>query len=237
MSRKSKIQERIEELITNFPHYLERFVENPPFNRYGQLEYHLATIQARRKLGNVTNAVSNDSFLTSLYQTLKAWGIGVRGSFLIPLNDFCGALRAKAPAIAVFEGLSIDDPKLDVNVITEPLWDIIDNLGIVKNDARIVPGSKTLHHLLPDLVVPIDRAYTQKFFGWHNPQFQYGYADVFDHSFRAFVEIARRTNPAQYVDAGWNSSRTKVIDNAIVGMLSASSTRPCSTARPTVVAR
>ena len=80
-------------------------------------------------------------------------------------------------------------------------------------------GTKALHHILPDLVVPVDRTYTQKFFGWHNPEFQYGQADVFCRSFEAFVEIARGANPAQYVGAGWNSSRTKVIDNAIVGML------------------
>lgn len=32
-------------------------------------------------------------------------------------------------------------------------------------------GSKTLHHLLPDLVPPIDREYTRPFFGLHNPEF------------------------------------------------------------------
>jgi hypothetical protein len=50
------------------------------------------------------------------------------------------------------------------NDIIEELWQLIDNLGIVENEAKLVSGSKALHHLLPDLVVPMDRAYTQKFF-------------------------------------------------------------------------
>src|SRR5262249_6245168 len=90
---------------------------------------------------------------------------------------------------------------------------------IVDNNTRIVPGSKALHHLLPELIVPIDRAYTQTFFRWQNPRFQYEQASCFQQAFAAFAEIARRVHPVQYVSDGWNSSRTKVIDNALVGMV------------------
>ena len=80
-------------------------------------------------------------------------------------------------------------------------------------------GTKTLHHLLPDLVVPFDRMYTQAFFNWHNPEVQYGQSERFRESFTVFNRVARATNPSQYVGGGWNSSQTKVIDNAIIGML------------------
>ena len=39
-------------------------------------------------------------------------------------------------------------------------------------------------------------------------------------AFAGFAQIARRTNPAQYVSSGWHSSRTKVIDNALIGFIS-----------------
>jgi hypothetical protein len=65
----------------------------------------------------------------------------------------------------------------------------------------------------------MDREYTQTFFGWHNPQFQYGQRTCFAEAFGAFVQIARSVNPSQYVNTGWNSSRTKVLDNALVGLL------------------
>ena len=35
----------------------------------------------------------------------------------------------------------------------------------------------------------------------------------------SFVKIARSVSPERYVIDGWNSSRTKVIDNAVVGFL------------------
>lgn len=210
---------RVPLLIATFAHFVRVFEQRPPFTRYGQLEFHLETIAARRKLGSVANALADDTFLRSLYKTLQAWGIGARASNLVAEVEFVTALRSKASALAAFDGMRIDDRTLHVSALSEQLWRTIAALGIVVNNSKIVPGTKTLHHILPDLVVPVDRAYTQKFFRWHNPEFQYGQASAFHHCFSAFVEIARAVDPAKYVGAGWNSSRTKVIDNAIVGML------------------
>jgi len=106
-----------------------------------------------------------------------------------------------------------------VNEVSEELWQLLFNLNIIDNEAKLVSGSKALHHLLPDLVVPMDRAYTQKFFGWHNPIFQYGQRDCFREAFSAFVEIASRVSPEKFVKTGWRSSRTKIIDNALIGMM------------------
>jgi hypothetical protein len=92
-------------------------------------------------------------------------------------------------------------------------------LEVVDNEAKLVSGSKALHHLLPELVVPIDRAYTQRFFGWQNPVFQYRQRQCFREAFSAFAEIARSVGPENFVGTGWRSSRTKIIDNALIGML------------------
>jgi hypothetical protein len=207
-------------LIREFPRYLEVFARNPPFRRRGQLEYHAETIQRGRELGSASKAIYDDQFLDALYRTLQAWGIGIRASKLKSFNEFVAALRAKRSEIFALENKAIDDPQLNVNETGQQLWRLIDSLDIVGNNTRIVAGSKALHHLLPELMVPIDRAYTQRFFCWQSPTFQYEQRAVFEQAFAAFAEIARRTNPGQYVNSGWHSSRTKVIDNAIVGLIS-----------------
>jgi hypothetical protein len=204
-------------LISDFPRFLQVFEKDPPFKKTGQLENHLDTIRLRRELGSATNAINNDEFLSSLYKTLQAWGIGARASNLNPFPAFASAIRARGSEIAHLEGLSIDNPNLDVDATGKYLWGLIDTLDTVSNYARAVPNSKALHHLLPELVVPIDRAYTQRFFGWQNPTFQYQQAECFQYAFAAFADIARKADPNQYINNGWNSSRTKVIDNAIVG--------------------
>jgi hypothetical protein len=212
-------QDRIRTLITDFPRFLKRFTNDPPFKKAGQLSTHVATIQLRRKLGSAKRAITDDRFLHSLHETLVAWGIGVRASRLLPVDQFAQKLREKSADITALENLRIDDPVLDVKHVSSMLWSLVETLEIVGNNAKIVSCTKALHHILPDLVVPVDRAYTQRFFGWNTPAFQYNQAAVFHESFTAFVDIARSVKLEQYIGDGWNSSITKVIDNAIVGML------------------
>ena len=71
-------------------------------SRPWQLEYHLETIRRRRDLGSAANAINDDDFDRSLYRTLQAWEIGVRGSILKPLGTFSGALRERTPEILAF---------------------------------------------------------------------------------------------------------------------------------------
>jgi hypothetical protein len=42
-------------------------------------------------------------------------------------------------------------------------WDVIAHVKVSASQTQIVAGSKFLHHLLPDLVPPMDRQYTFTF--------------------------------------------------------------------------
>lgn len=216
-TRTQIIHKNVKELIENFDKFLRTYDSRPPFQKYGQIEYHQNTISFRIREVSATNAISNDLFLRSLYRTLKAWGIGLRGSHLSPYSEFKKALQSKVNQIANLDGLRIDDPQLDLQRLSNDLWQLMDSLEIVQNNAKLVACSKALHHILPDLVVPIDREYTRKFFGWHGPEFQYNQKKFLFLAIENFATIARATNPEQYVGKRWNTSQTKVIDNAIVG--------------------
>lgn len=216
MSRIQRVSESITLLTRDFGLLLDLYDRHRPFSRYGQLEFHLDTIRKRRELGSVRAAISDSVFLESLYRTLIAWGIETRGSRLCSYDVFTASLRDRTFAIAALDRMTINEVK--VNELSEELWQLLSNLNIVNNEAKLVSGSKLLHHLLPDLVVPMDRAYTQKFFGWHNPVFQYGQRDCFREAFSAFAKIARSVSPEKFVETGWRSSRTKMIDNALIGL-------------------
>lgn len=216
-NRAASVQQSVGFLISHFKQCIEAFNKRPPFQKYGQLEYHLSTIQRRRELGSVAAALADNVFLDNLHKTLKAWGIGIRGSRLLPLEQFKLALRAREPDIVRLDGFAIDDTKLDVNTISIQLWELIESLHIVENEAVLVPSTKALHHLLPDLVTPMDRRYTGEFFEWHDTEFQTRQRRLFEIAFADLITVARATNPSQYVSPGWHTSRTKVLDNAVVG--------------------
>ena len=224
IGRKSLIEKRVQRLIANFEHYVNYYDGHVPFGRPDQLNSHLATIQRRLDLKTAAAAAADSGFRESLYRTLQSWGIGQRGSRLLSRAEFDRAIASAAPTVAKLDGVAINDSSLDADAIAAQLWAVLAAMSIVDNKAPLVPCTKALHHLLPELVVPMDREYTRTFFGWHAPEFQGqgrpgGQRSVFTKIFSELVRIARATSPESYVSAErpWRTSRTKVLDNALVG--------------------
>jgi len=94
----------------------------------------------------------------------------------------------------------------------------------MQTQARIVGISKTLHFLLPNLVMPIDRAniLSLLYLGSKysaNPEREFRY---FTEIFEEYRHLCHKLGLAvRDVDGlGWNSSIPKMIDNALIGFLS-----------------
>lgn len=220
--REDRPADRVERLIGDFGRFVESYDLAVPFAT-AQLSAHRETVALRSLSGSAEVAISNPEFVSSLRRTLIAWRLDVRGSRLVGATEFADALRMALPRITVLEQLSIDAEL--PNGTAEALWDLINSIGITSNDAKIVAGTKALHHLLPELVPPMDRAWTGKFFALHDPQWQGAtQRRTFLRLFKTFVEIARAVDPQRYVTGnGWRTSRTKILDNALIGFFKAGS--------------
>ena len=216
-SRVKRTRERVRWLIDHFTLCLSAFDEDTPFAGSKKIRYHQATIARRRQFDSSTEALHDEQFVKSLYNTLKAWGIGLRGSRLVPFPKFVDALIMAAPDIDQLSSICIDDEDLDTEQVCSQLWDIFRTLGIVENLAKLVACSKALHHVLPHLVVPMDRRYTGRFFGWQGTDFQYDQARSLRIAIESFALVGRAVDLDEHVGKGWHTSKTKVLDNAIVG--------------------
>lgn len=214
----SQLRHQIDDLVVNFDDYVELYGSRAPFARAGQLEHHVSTIRQRQTFRNVDLAVADRPFCWSLYQTLQAWGIGRRASRLVPFESFVAELARVAPRLHGIEHLAIE--RLDTRQRREvalELDQLITELRVVDNIARIVAGTKTLHHLLPRLVPPMDRAWTGAFFGWTTTDPQYRQTSIFIEAFCALAGVAEATVPSRLIGAGWNTSESKILDNAVIG--------------------
>jgi hypothetical protein len=86
---------------------------------------------------------------------------------------------------------------------------------------RVVVGSKFLHHLLPDLIPPVDRRYTFRFFTGYQAvtSDQTSFLDWFP----KLAGIGNRCRASIYdviVRGGFMATgEAKVIDNAIMGFM------------------
>jgi hypothetical protein len=167
---RSTVSRRLEELVNGFDGFVSAYDASVPFRRSQQYRLHRDTIDLRRRLG-LSAALRDDHFLDLLYGTLRAWGIGIRASRLVPRDRFARASLDEAAALVELEQLSLER-LADSSTTTRELWLLIDRIGVVENDARLVAGTKTLHHLLPDLVPPMDRRWTGLFFDWSVAQYQ-----------------------------------------------------------------
>jgi len=211
------IEKRIAGLIEEFAACVELYDEQAPFTRRGQYTMHRKTIDRRRTFSNVNAALSDEEFLDDLYETLHAWGIGRRASKLIPRNKFGIQLRSLGQEISTFERFNLEDENLNLETIANQLWELVKQLGVVENVSLVVPSAKILHHLLPDLVPPMDRAWTGSFFLWSATAPQTEQKETFVQTFLSLGRIARETKPSQYVGQGWRTCPTKIVDNAVIG--------------------
>jgi hypothetical protein len=188
-----EVRLRLKALAADFYHYLQVFDEQVPFGKPGQREYHSETIAARKDLGSAAAAIDDERFMQLLWETLLAWGIGSRGSRLEPYSDFCRAMRERKKEISALDGLCIDDPCLNVDEVISRLWHLIETMDIVTNHTKLVAG-----------------------FRCYGSQFQYGQRRFFEQAYRGLAELARDVASGQYVGDGWRTSRTKVLDNALI---------------------
>jgi hypothetical protein len=218
VTRNDLINARVAKLASGFGHYVQVYDEQVSFTNT-QLAAHRACLALREEAGSVAAAVHDDRFVQALRRVLVAWKVGIRVGRLVPEDDFAAALRTAVSRIEALEGLMIDEADLPVEV-PEQIWQLVEALGVVGNKAKIVAGTKTLHHLLPDLVVPMDRAWTGKFFQFHLPEWQEPTSQrrIFLRAYGHFADVAREVQPQKYVTGhGWRTCRTKIVDNALIG--------------------
>jgi hypothetical protein len=147
-----------------------------------------------------------------------------RRAKLVEISDFCASVKELSKKIIELADYSMGD--LDENGIydIEPrLRYIFENLKVMQSESRIVGVSKTLHFLLPRLIMPIDGKYTLNFFFSRRPyskQLNWE-CELFFDIFKAFNNIAVRVALSESDEElqGWNTTIPKIIDNAIIGYM------------------
>lgn len=100
--------------------------------------------------------------------------------------------------------------------------DLFSDLELVNGKSSVIAFSKVLHFMLPNLIVPIDRKNTMRFFYgkkyscFKSLENQY---QTFWNLETVFSEFVKRNKVSQYIDDTCNLNIPKILDNAIIGKL------------------
>lgn len=218
-SIEGRTDKRIEELCDNLEKYAHESIEQGRPDSPAR-HFHVATISRLRSIG--LQAIFDDNlYFEYLYGTLATWGMDSRGAKLNGYSTFKQGICSQREQIISLSGYTLaslleKDFEFIVKIIQE-IWQIILAINISQGESQLVAGSKTLHHLLPDLVPPIDRRYTLNFF-FDRTNITNAESD-FCKVFINYLSILELTKDVvnKLVGANpLNSSVTKVIDNAII---------------------
>jgi hypothetical protein len=95
--------------------------------------------------------------------------------------------------------------------------EVYGDLNLMETGGRLVSNSKTMHFMLPDLVMPMDRQNTLNFFYGNTGESPEKFMDIMDCAY----QVAQRSDLRRYLDKKWNQSIPKVIDNAIISRMDA----------------
>lgn len=217
--------ERVSELIAGFPNFVTAFEASRAFPG-PSVYFHNRAIERRRGHVSVQDTLSDELFLEYVYAVLPAWGMHRMGKQAAKVGNFSeivAALRFQQVALGELWPLRITDlVGTESRQVAELAWQIIAAIRVSTSGTQIVAGTKWLHHLLPDLIPPIDRQYTFSFFTGQKAVY-HGDRQAFLEWMPLFAEIGvacRLDIRTAITSAGFMATgEAKVIDNAIMGYM------------------
>ena len=158
------------DLLSNEPDVVQKIrwmINESPKNFSGpSIYFHqkaIECVKSRRKF--LTN-----KHIEYIYATLVSWGMhrmGPNGATMPDYKTFKESVLTKNNRrfFKKWRGKRIDDiSECDFRNFIEELIPICFGIEATVSNSKLVSSSKNLAHILPDLVPPIDRQYTLKFF-------------------------------------------------------------------------
>lgn len=232
----NRIRQRVADLSKNFAECLDYFDGATPF--VGPSNYFYQKALAKRlSHSSIESLLQDDLFFDWLYATLTAWGLhrmGPGNAKLRDIQELRASFREQANAIEKLAPLTITSLKpQDTERTANEIWDVLSSLRISIAEAQIVANSKALHVVLHNLLPPIDREYTFRFFYDRN-NLSVVEKDAFVEMYVEFCGLATRNTQeiVSRIGKGWHTSESKIIDNAIIGYMLRSKQRQSARANP-----
>lgn len=211
---------RIADLKTNYKKYLLDTVKTEDIFGNASLYFHRKTLEVAK-----TKFLS-DEHIELVYATLVAWGMDGQKAKLPTFEDFYKSIDAIKYSLIKLNGLHIEKlNESEFENVLNILTDICFKINASTTKSKVVACTKTLAHILPDLVPPMDRQYTLKFFGgsWNQSKDkEQAQKDFFEKVMRNMYDflkenkIVKDMKDAAYWGIASNTSLPKMFDNFII---------------------
>ncbi len=208
---KEGAEKRINSLIENLDSILSDFKY-----REGPDLYFYRRIITEHKSKKLSELLQSNYFIELIYATLVSWDMSSRAAKMKYFDEFKKAIIKNKEVILELSEKKIDKLNKDeFGDVLAKILSIYDKLHVMKSDSRFVSNSKVLHFLLPNLVVPMDRKSTLKFFYENTTESRNKFRDIMNEAHK----ISKNQIFKNHFDSKWHTTIPKMIDNAIIGFM------------------
>jgi len=213
--------QKIGDILTNCEKYHEAYYKAETFGG-PSLYFHQRALETRQPPGSLTH-------IEYVYATLASWGMHRMGKGGSKMHSFAlfrqsvETLRGQIAEAQGFNSRAMDDEKWLL------LKEIFVGLRVMASGTTLVGNSKAMHHMLPDIVPPMDREYTLWYLvgkktitndlesEWNLLKniisgFFIPVASNREFEARAMKWIARKD------EYPWDTSFMKIVDNIVIGL-------------------
>ena len=163
-----------------------------------------------------------DRHLEYVYATLVAWGMHRMGNGGAKMPDylvFKSSILKHQNDYKDLYSLSIEKINADkIDSIIDDLTELCFSINATTSNSYLVSGSKTLAHILPHLVCPMDREYTCKFFKVYlnSKSEQTFFKKVIKEMWRFYQDTNNVQSLSPILGTPFNESYPKIFDNLII---------------------
>jgi hypothetical protein len=169
-----------------------------------------------------TNFLS-DRHIEMTYATLSSWGMhrmGATKTKMTEFSQFRSAILDLRPQLEELKFARLEDFSSEPKELLDHISKLCFKLKVSISDSKIVGNSKALAHILPNIVPPVDRQYTIRFFSekLNNFKGQSEEQDFYNHILRRCYQFVHILNSDDSVvlDKCFNTSLPKIFDNLIM---------------------
>jgi hypothetical protein len=234
---KQKYMSNESDFITNIEYYYKQSLDVMKDFGGPSIYFHVQAIKEQE------SAFLSDRHIEMIYATLASWGMHRMGSpddtkaKMVEFDVFKTSILCQRKRLQKFVSKRLESCTSEqYEEYLDNLKDIYFGLKVSIADATVVAHSKTLAHILPNLVHPIDRQYTIRFFTQDNKDFftksgkyrSINLPNGIDAQFRDFIKYScmmkalfDRCDHKMFTinSETFNTSFPKIIDNLIMAFV------------------
>ena len=218
--RKFEYDDKIRIILSNADNFHDAYYKAETF-RGPSLYFHERALATRYDPTSLTH-------LEYVYATLASWGMHRMGRGGSKMRSF----EVFSQSVQTLKGRVAEAQKFDFREMSEIKWavlkEIFCGIKVMASGTSLVGNSKVMHHMLPNVIPPIDREYTLRFLRGNTTirnDLEAEWLTMKEIISQFFIPVASDTTfyskAEQWMkrneDYPWDTSVLKVVDNLVIG--------------------